>query len=1057
MPTIDQLAPAATASDTDEMLVSQSGTARKITRAQVLAGVQPALALPAGTLLGRASAGVGSPETITIGGNLSLNGTTLLAAATAFSVNQLPAGTVPAPTDIVPLGQSGANKSVTYGQFVSGLSGVPNVNASQALVFPTGSPSSVKLADLAASIVPLSGGTMSGPLLLSGAPTASTQAATKAYVDAQVATSVPKAGGVLTGALTLAADPAAPYQAATKQYVDGQASTSVLKTGGTLSGALTLASDPTSALQATTKQYVDMRVLRNGDTLTGPLVLAADPAAPLQAATKGYVDGQMSAVLPKTGGALTGQLTLASDPIVGLQASTKQYVDTRVLRNGDTLTGALVLAADPIVPLQAATKAYVDAQVGAALPKSGGALTGSLTLSADPTAALQASTKQYTDARVLRTGDTLTGALTLAADPTAALQAATKQYVDTRAGTVLPLAGGTLSGALTLAADPTAPSHAATKHYVDAQVATALPVAGGALTGPLTLAASPVSASQATNKQYVDGQISNVLPLSGGTLSGPLTLAASPTTPLGAATKQYVDSTATGTGVINVKAAPYNALLNGVADDTAAFKAAYLAAPAGSVIYVPFGVAVLQSPSTWGIATTKRVKWIVDGTTLPDGTPLASSIPTGTNPTAFGLPGIVVGNTVTGSEISLAGSQPSDFAVLHSSYIVSHTGGNTGSVIANARTDTIIYNSPNDFVWGGLDRLVWAGTQTPTASAPAQHVGRYVQTIRGAIGTNSAGVALPQPQLWAACLEMRDATGQPSSRSNASLVVEMDFIGNGSDDGNNRQIQSLVVEQNDPAGAPVEVGTIVGVYLAGGSTGSAKTVFGVGIPFSHAVLDTTYSVQMAGATAIRLAAGHSVAFESTGNNYLAFDSASGTLRWNQGTLSYVVGKGITVGWQYVASGNVTLPGYIAGDLVFLVGSGTYTVTLPAANSVAAGVGFTFSNVGSATVSIAPAGSDAIDNGPVLLRPNDRYHIVSDNSGSWREIFRTNAVAPRFSGPPVVPSYTVAALPSAPGTGALGFATNGRKPSEAAGAGTGVGVFFDGAHWISVCSGTTVGA
>ena len=1057
MPTINQLAPATAASDTDQILVSQSGIVRKVTRAQLLSGFQPALAIPSGTLIGRVSSGIGMPQTITIGNNLSLSGSTLVATATPFSVAQLAIGTVPGPSDLVPVSQSGTNVSVTYSQFLGGIAGVPNLNASQALVFPTGSSTSIKLNDLAANMLPVTGGTMAGPLLLNGVPTVSGHATTKGYVDSQVATSLPKVGGTLSGPLSLAADPVGALQAATKAYVDAQVATTVPRAGGTLSGILTLAADPSGALQASTKQYVDNRVYRGGDTLTGPLILAADPTGIYGAATKGYVDSQLSGALPKLGGTMTGPIMLPADPNGPLQATTKQYVDARVLRNGDTLTGVLLLSADPAVPLQAATKGYVDSRSAAGLPKVGGTLSGPLTLAGDPTTSMQAATKQYTDTRLFRNGDTLTGALVLAADPVLSLQAATKQYVDSQVGTLLPKTGGSLSGSLLLNADPTATNQAATKHYVDTQLSGALPLSGGSLTGPLTLNGSPSGAAQAANKQYVDSQISSTLRLSGGTLTGALTLAASPTAPLGAATKQYVDASAVGTGVINVRSAPYNAQLNGVTDDTAAFKAAYVAASVGSVIYVPFGVTVLQNPRNWGISLSKRVKWIVDGTTLVDGTALASAIPGGTNPVSITLPGVVVGNTALGAETSQAGSQSTDLAVVHSSYIVDHAGGSSGAVSANHRTDTLIYNSPNNYIWGGADRLVWTGIQTPSASTPAQHVGRYVQTVRATIGTNSSGSPLPQPQLWAACLEMRDTTGRPSSWSNASLTVEMDFIGNGLDDANNRQIQSLVVQQHDTSGAPVEVSNIVGVYLAGGSTGHAKNVFGIGIPFSRAVLDTTYATQMAGASAIRLSAGHSIAFESSGNNYLAFDSSSGTLRWNQGSLSYVVGKGITVGWLYVATGNATLPGYIAGDMIFAAGSGSYTITLPAANAVPAGVGFTFSNVGTATVTIAPVGSDTIDNGPIVLRPHDRYHIVSDNSGVWREVFRTNSVSPRFSGPPVFPSYTVATLPSAPGAGAKAFVTNGRKPADAAGAGTGVEVFYDGSRWISVCSGTQVGA
>ncbi len=170
------------------------------------------------------------------------------------------------------------------------------------------------------------------------------------------------------------------------------------------------------------------------------------------------------------------------------------------------------------------------------------------------------------------------------------------------------------------------------------------------------------------------------MPIAGGTLTGTLSLAGDPTAPLHAATKRYVDNaTGGGTGVINVRAAPYNAALNGVTDDTAAFKSAYQSAPAGSVIYVPNGVTVLQPPSNWGIPVTKRVKWIVDGTTLSDGTPLSNTIPGGGGPTSNYLPGIVVGNSTQSAEISQNGSQPTDLAVLHSSYVVNHSGGTAAS------------------------------------------------------------------------------------------------------------------------------------------------------------------------------------------------------------------------------------------------------------------------------------------------------------------------------------------------------------------------------------------
>ncbi len=1124
MPTIDELAPTSSSSDSDQFIVSQAGYAKKVTRAQVLNGVQAQLAVPAGALLGNWGSSSTAPQVVTVGQNLSFNGSTLVATAAPFVISSLPSGTVPASGDLVSMSQSGTAVAVTYGQLINGMAGVSNIDLTQALVTPSGSPRAQTLGQLTAAMLPLAGGTLTGSLILSGTPTRTTQAATKGYVDQQVATVLPLSGGslsglltlsgtpqrpldaatksyadavaasalslsggsltgalalnadpltpmqaatksyadrklartgdTLAGALTLAADPVSPLHAATKNYVDAQVTAVLPKAGGTLSGSLYLAWDPTSNAQAATKQYVDQKISRTGDTLIGALFLSADPVYAAQAATKNYVDAQFSSSIARAGASMTGTLLLASDPATPLQASTKQYVDLRVSRNGDTLTGALYLAANPIAPLQAATKQYIDNQFATAITAAGATFNGSVILASAPTVANQAATKQYVDLKLSRAGDTLTGALILAADPTSPAQATTKNYVDTQLLTSLPRSGGSLTGMLTLNADPVSMAHAATKHYVDGQVATALPMTGGSLTGSLSLPLAPTAAQHAATKSYVDGQVATALPGSGGTLSGLLTLAGAPTSPLHAATKSYVDANPNAQRVINIMLPPYNAKIDGVTDDTAAFKLAYQAATAGATIYVPSGTTVLQPPGNWGLALTKRVRWIVAGTILSDGTPLASAIPTGGGPSAFALPGIVVGNTPSNISTSQSASQSTDLAVTHSSYIVNHNGG-PGYVIANQRADTIIYNSPGSFVWGGLDRLIWAGTQTPTAGAPAQHVGRYMQTIRAAAATGSNGSFLPQPQLWGACIEYRDSTGQPSSATNAALTIEMDWYGNGADDANNRTIQSLVVGQANTTGSPVEIATVIGVYLSYGSSGSTKTVFNVGIPFSGAVLDTTIAQQINNAPIIRMAAGQAIAFENTNSNRLLYDRASNTLRWYQGTLSYAVGKGTSVGWMNSYSSSGTLPSYISGNLIFLSGAGGYSITLPPASTVAAGTGFTFSVVATGPVNIIPSGSDVVQAGPITLHPSDRYHIVSNGSNGWNEIFWVNAVSPRFLGPVVLPSFSVSTLPGGYPAGAKAFAPNGRKPNEAAGAGTGVEVFFDGSRWVSSCSGTTV--
>jgi hypothetical protein len=237
MPTIDELAPATAASDSDELLSNQNGISRKVTRAQLVAGLQPQLGVPSGKLLGRSSAGTGGPEQVSVGSNLVLNAGTLSATAAPFQIAKLPSGAVPAAGDLVPLGQGSTNVAVSYAQFASTLGKIGGIDASAMTVTPSGG-STQTLAAFAATSLSKAGGAMTGPLTLAADPTASFQAATKQYVDSQVATALPKAGGVLSGPLTLPANPTSALQAASKQYVDTQVQASLPLAGGTLTGAV---------------------------------------------------------------------------------------------------------------------------------------------------------------------------------------------------------------------------------------------------------------------------------------------------------------------------------------------------------------------------------------------------------------------------------------------------------------------------------------------------------------------------------------------------------------------------------------------------------------------------------------------------------------------------------------------------------------------------------------------------------------------------------------------------------------------------------------------------
>lgn len=153
MPTIGQLPTAASVSDADELPVFQSGQTVSATRSQLLAGMQQALAVPQGTVLGGIGPGVAAPVPITIGSNLSLNGSTLSAAAAPFEIAGLEMGTAPGLTDLVALGQAGKNAALPYAGFMQGIGTVPGIEAGGFTAIAAGASMQRSIAALAANAV----------------------------------------------------------------------------------------------------------------------------------------------------------------------------------------------------------------------------------------------------------------------------------------------------------------------------------------------------------------------------------------------------------------------------------------------------------------------------------------------------------------------------------------------------------------------------------------------------------------------------------------------------------------------------------------------------------------------------------------------------------------------------------------------------------------------------------------------------------------------------------------------------------------------------------------
>jgi parallel beta-helix repeat protein len=155
MTTIPQLLSASAVTDADLVPISQSGILRAASHAQLTAGLQPSLTLSASQLLGRASAGIGSPEPIAIGANLTLAGNTLSATAAPFTIAALPAAAAPSSTDLVSLSQVGANKQLNYAGFMAGLSSLANLDISQLAATPTGLATPRRVADQLADTLPI--------------------------------------------------------------------------------------------------------------------------------------------------------------------------------------------------------------------------------------------------------------------------------------------------------------------------------------------------------------------------------------------------------------------------------------------------------------------------------------------------------------------------------------------------------------------------------------------------------------------------------------------------------------------------------------------------------------------------------------------------------------------------------------------------------------------------------------------------------------------------------------------------------------------------------------
>ena len=248
------------------------------------------------------------------------------------------------------------------------------------------------------SKLPLSGGTLTGMLVLSDNPTLNFHAATKLYVDSGLDTKLNLAGGTLSGYLNLHATPVSDGHAATKKYVDDTVTTHASNNGlhvtpaqKTFLNELSVTSTQVNHLVGVTtgvQTQLDAKLNLAGGTLTGMLSLASAPTADLHAATKKYTDDLIATRLQLAGGAMTGFITLHAAPANPMHAVTKQYVDdglglhstddNRHLTVGQNALLDSITVTSEVINHLAGVTSSVQNQIDAKLPISGGMLTGDL-------------------------------------------------------------------------------------------------------------------------------------------------------------------------------------------------------------------------------------------------------------------------------------------------------------------------------------------------------------------------------------------------------------------------------------------------------------------------------------------------------------------------------------------------------------------------------------------------------------------------------------------------------------------------------------------------------
>lgn len=378
----------------------------------------------------------------------------------------------------------------------------------------------------------------------------------------------------------------------------------------------------------------------------------------------------------------------------------------------------------------------------------------------------------------------------------------------------------------------------------------------------------------------------------------------------------------------------------------------------------------------------------------------------------------------------------SEAPVLHVQFIDINIGGAAGTVKPNIWADTTVTGAPDDYVWGNLSTLTYAGT-----GGTGQHVSLYGQSVRRTANhqstTVTAALATPAPTIQVADITHFTSKASGPISANNQMVCQV-----------------------GPNGSTYYLISAVASGAASGSAQPGSLTFSAPVNTWDAEAGAIVYAQdnpQLWAACLESRDMSGVSADQSGASQIVVEMdllADGPdTHGRRQVMSIVLGR------QNPTAGPAQFGGVM--DVYYVGGSG-------AEGDSVATILNPFCPIREAAIELRNITGVSGGGIPTAIALQSGHVITLDqDQGRWiRWNPATSAIElqalgqPRLSvldnGLTQLTPFTVQTLPQGP-AGSLAFVSNARKPNEQPGAGTGVLAFFDGHNWISVLSGTVVEA